>query len=142
MRALLLAALIAFASLGTFVNIAASAANAYEIVQEKGVDSRVDYKSLEKFGAWDDRNYQLTKEDVDLLDEAFRKGNEPSGPLPAWFRVKLRRETGAPADKRIEYRNHLNIFMQQEGGWRIDDEYYKGTTVEEGRYKVITKENR
>jgi hypothetical protein len=123
-----------------FICFTTPAAHAYEIVQAKGADPRVDYKSLEKFGAWDDRNYQLPKEDVDLLEAAFRNGNEPAGPLPAWFRVKLRREAGIGADKRIESRVHLNIFLQQEGGWRIDDKYYKNTKVEDGRYKVI--ENR
>src|SRR4051794_12490131 len=123
------------------LSFSASVADAYEIVQQKGVDQRVDYKSLEKYGAWDDRNYALKKEDVDLLEGAFRKGGETAGPLPAWFRVKLRRESGFSPDKKVEYRNYLNIFLQQEGGWRIDDKYYRGTRVEGNQYKVITGGN-
>jgi hypothetical protein len=136
-----LRAIIAFGLLPMFVSVAALTAQAYEIVQQKGVDQSVDYKNLEKYGAWDDRNYELTKEDVELLEEAFAKGNEPAGPLPAWFRVKVRREAGIPPDRRVEYRNLLNIFLQQEGGWRLDNKYYKGTKLEGGRYKVITGEN-
>jgi hypothetical protein len=116
-------------------------ADAYEIVQQKGVDPRVDYKSLEKYGAWDDRNYELKKEDIDLLDEAFRKGSETAGPLPAWFRVKLRRESALPADRKIEYRNYLNIFLNQEGGWLIEGKYYRGTKVRGDQHKVITGES-
>lgn len=136
-----LRAIIAFGLLLMFVSVAALTAHAYEIVQQKGVDQRVDYKSLEKYGAWDDRNYELTKEDVELLEEIFAKGNEPVGPLPAWFRVKVRREASIPPDRRVEYRNLLNIFLQQEGGWRIDNKYYKGTKLEGGQYKVITGGN-
>src|SRR4051812_6571297 len=84
------------------LSFSASVADAYEIVQQKGVDPRVDYKSLEKYGAWDDRNYELKKEDVDLLEKALRKGAETAGPLPAWFRVKLRREAGLRADQKVE----------------------------------------
>jgi hypothetical protein len=137
-----LRAIIAFGLLPMFVSVAAPTAHTYEIVQQKGVDQRVDYKSLEKYGAWDDRNYELTKEDVELLEEAFAKDNEPAGPLPAWFRVKVRREAGLAPDRRVEYRNLLNIFLQQEGGWRIGNKYYKETKLEDGRYKVITGENR
>jgi len=123
------------------LSFSASVADAYEIVQQKGVDPRVDYKSLEKYGAWDDRNYELKKEDVDLLEKALRKGAETAGPLPAWFRVKLRREAGLRADQKVEYRNYLNIFLNQEGGWLIEGKHYRGTKVQGDQYKVMTGES-
>lgn len=65
------------------------AAGAQTIVQSLGADPAVSYVSLTKFGPWDDRNYQLTSSDLSLLaeDEAFL-----TDPIPAFFRVELRRE--------------------------------------------------
>ena len=59
------------------------------IFQACGVDQRVDYIALTKFGPWDDRNYRLTAEDLEYLapDE-----DELHIPIPAFFRVDLRRE--------------------------------------------------
>ena len=61
----------------------------YAIDQSRGVDQRVDYQSLTKFGPWDDRNYALTAEDLEFLspDEA-----DLHDPIPAFFRVELRKE--------------------------------------------------
>ena len=58
------------------------------IVQSRGVDSRVDYASLDRFGPWDDRNYQLTREDLALLAENEVDLHEA---VPAFYRVALRR---------------------------------------------------
>ncbi|MEM8931662.1 MAG: hypothetical protein AAGE94_10820, partial [Acidobacteriota bacterium] len=38
-----------------------------QIQQARGVDATLDYASLYRFGPWDDRNYQLTAEDLELL---------------------------------------------------------------------------
>jgi hypothetical protein len=53
-----------------------------------GTDARVDYARLLDYGPWDDRNYALTQEDLALLapNEA-----ELYDPIPAFFRVELRR---------------------------------------------------
>ncbi len=69
--------------------LGASSAWAQVIDQALGVDQSVNYRSLTQFGPWDDRNYQLTQADLDLLsaDEA-----EQADPIPAFFRVELRRE--------------------------------------------------
>jgi hypothetical protein len=58
------------------------------IVQAQGVDQRVDYASLRRFGPWDDRNYQLTQEDIALLpaDDEYRYG------VPAFFKIERRME--------------------------------------------------
>ncbi len=56
-----------------------------------GVDSSVDYTSLSKFGPWDDRNYQLTRQDVAMLpkNDRFVPG------VPAFFKVQKRKEMSA-----------------------------------------------
>jgi hypothetical protein len=53
-----------------------------------GVDPRVDYPSLLKFGPWDDKNYQLRLEDIAVLPEndVYRPG------VPAFFKIMKRRE--------------------------------------------------
>jgi len=59
-----------------------------DIDQNRGVDQRVNYRSLTDFGPWDDRNYQLTLEDLSLLSLNEREQKEP---IPAFYRVELRR---------------------------------------------------
>jgi len=65
------------------------AADAPRIDQARGADQRVDYASLQRFGPWDDRNYALTRDDLRLL---ARNEAELADPIPAFFRVELRRE--------------------------------------------------
>ena len=68
---------------------ASSTLYAQNIDQSLGVDQRVGYQSLSVFGPWDDRNYLLSQEDLDVLsaDEAMLKD-----PTPVFFRVQLRKE--------------------------------------------------
>jgi hypothetical protein len=66
-------------------------APAVEIVQSRGADPRVDYASLTRYGPWDDRNYDLTSEDIALLpkhDQYLRR-------VPAFFKVLKRKEYAA-----------------------------------------------
>jgi len=69
------------------------------IDQQQGADQRVDYAALVRLGPWDDRNYQLTLEDLALLAP---NEQELRDPIPAFFRVYLRRtmpdlpQSGAP----------------------------------------------
>ena len=80
--------------IGTYVYLS-TAVNAEDqigqlkIRQSCGMDQRVDYNSLTKFGPWDDRNYDLIAEDLAYLspDE-----HELQNQLPAFFRVELRKE--------------------------------------------------
>lgn len=55
----------------------------------RGVDDRVDYPSLTRFGPWDDRNYMLRLEDVQLLpeDDQFLHN------VPAFWRIDYRKRT-------------------------------------------------
>lgn len=110
-----------------------------EVTQSKGVDSTIVYESLKKFGPWDDRNYQLTAEDLKLLAP---NEEELGDPIPAFFRVLLRKnnpnllKTG-PA----QYpRSALQIFLQNSGGYLINDTLYTEVRLENGLYVVLEKE--
>ena len=59
------------------------------ILQSCGVDQRVDYNTLTKFGPWDDRNYKLTADDLEYLAP---NEDDLHIPIPAFFRVELRKE--------------------------------------------------
>lgn len=73
----------------TFFAVPSAGAETAVIVQSKGIDQRVDYKSLTKFGPWDDRNYKVRAEDLKLLapNEAELKPG-----IPAFFRIEMRRD--------------------------------------------------
>jgi hypothetical protein len=100
-----------------------------------GADLRVDYTSFVHFGPWDDRNYELTAEDLHFLsvDEA-----QISDPLPVFFRVAMRKarpdlRTSGPA----QYpRSALQMFRQNFGGYLIEGSYYYGATRVGDRYVV------
>ena len=49
--------------------LAAAAIQGQAIDPKRGTDPKVDYASLTKIGPWDDRNYSLTRADLDLLLE-------------------------------------------------------------------------
>ncbi|HWT15420.1 MAG TPA: hypothetical protein VN581_06515, partial [Patescibacteria group bacterium] len=56
--------------------------------QARGVDPQVDYAALKALGPWDDRNYQLTRDDLAVIPEndRFLPG------VPAFFKVMKRKE--------------------------------------------------
>ncbi|MCP3961635.1 MAG: hypothetical protein GY719_27660 [bacterium] len=105
------------------------------IVQSKGVDARVDYASLDRVGPWDDRNYQLTKDDLALLAD---NEEELYVLVPAFFRVELRRER--PDMLRsgpVQYpRSSLPWFQLRHGGYQVDGKLYRAVSYENGVYKV------
>ena len=72
--------------LSSFLTVDAAWAQAID--QEKGSDQKVDYEALKKFGPWDDRNYYLDAEDLELLAE---NEAEQRPPVPAFYRVELRK---------------------------------------------------
>jgi len=118
------------------------ATGAQEVRQERGVDSRVDYASLSRFGPWDDRNYQLTLEDLAELREDEARFRDP---IPAFYRVGLRRaenrhvaETGA---HRPGYYPLYAVpaFRRTYGGFLVDGQLYRGAEYRDGRF-VITSE--
>lgn len=80
---------ILLATLSFNVALAEEDAEAVQILQSRGADQRVDYASLTRFGPWDDRNYELTTEDLEFLAS---NEHELHDPIPAFFRVELRKE--------------------------------------------------
>jgi len=67
---------------------AKSIQDAAVISQTKGADQRVDYQSLKKYGPWDDRNYNVTQEDLSLIPEK----DQYLSNVPVFFKVFLRKE--------------------------------------------------
>jgi hypothetical protein len=97
---------------------------AQEVRQERGVDSRVDYAALKKAGPWDDRNYQLLKEEVDLLSAEEHLAGEG---IPAFFRIWLRKQyPELPKTGKAQYpRSGLPRFRQHFSGYLIDGKIYR-----------------
>jgi hypothetical protein len=113
-----------------------ASACAQEVRQARGVDPQVRYDSLRAIGPWDDRNYLLTADDLAVLapNEA-----ELQGPLPAFFRVLLRKgNPDMPREGAAQYpRSALQIFLQQCGGYLVDGKLYQSVRLENGRYEVV-----
>lgn len=112
------------------------AATAQPVNQGKGVDPRVDYPGLANLGPWDDRNYKLTKEDLAVLSP---NEHEQRDPIPAFFRVELRKaipdlpRTGIP-----QYpRSALNVFRMKYGGYLVNGLLYRGASIKNGRFVVV-----
>ncbi|MEM7083261.1 MAG: thrombospondin type 3 repeat-containing protein [Pseudomonadota bacterium] len=79
--------------LGLAPMVSAVAAELYgmapaRIEQNRGVDQTVNYAGLGKYGVWDDRNYELTSDDLKYLSP---NEHEVSALIPAFFRVELRK---------------------------------------------------
>lgn len=112
---------------------AAAAPVAVTVDPSRGFDPRVDYARLADFGPWDDRNYDLTLEDLSVLspEESLIRDR-----IPAFFRVRMRqawpelRKTG-PA----QYPRHAYvIFRQMFGGYLVNDVLYAGAKRVDGRW--------
>ncbi|MEM7351248.1 MAG: hypothetical protein AAF657_10610 [Acidobacteriota bacterium] len=120
-------------------SLLATAAQAQVVHQVRGVDSLVDYASLVEIGPWDDRNYRLTRQDLDLLapNEKALKAQ-----IPAFFRVEMRR--AIPEMRRtgpVQYpRSALQVFILKYGGYLVEGKIYPGAELEDGRYRVLTEE--
>ncbi len=114
-------AVVLVTALGAFANAAA----AQTIEQSRGADQTVDYASLAEFAPWDDRNYRLTREDLDLL---AKNEAELDVPIPAFFRVELRREfKHLRREGMAQYpRAAVPLFYRRHGGLMIDGRIERG----------------
>jgi hypothetical protein len=90
-----------------------------EIIQAKGVDQRVDYKSLTRYGPWDDRNYNVTFEDLSLIP----KKDQYLPNIPVFFKVFLRKEQ--PNLGEFYPRSALQYFQILHGGLMVNGILYK-----------------
>ncbi|HSN56815.1 MAG TPA: sialidase family protein [Candidatus Sulfomarinibacteraceae bacterium] len=123
----------------SLILLAAAIASGQTIVQSRGVDARVDYASLAVYGPWDDRNYQLTQDDLELLGEGER---ELSVRAPLFYRVELRKRFGdLPTSGPVQYpRSTLPRFLTEHGGFLVDGVLYRKARLENGRFVVDTSE--
>ena len=112
-------------------------AAAQTVVQSRGVDARVDYESLKRFGPWDDRNYQLTADDLELLAD---NEAELYVLVPAFFRIQLRRERpDMLREGPVQYpRSSLPWFENRYGGYLVDGQLYHAVRFQNGIYTVDT----
>ncbi len=99
--------------------LAASSISFAAIEQSLGLDQRVDYTSLTKYGPWDDRNYNVTKEDLDLLpaDDQYLAN------VPVFFKIEKRKEL--PDLGKFYPRSTLQHFQILHGGLIVDGIWYK-----------------
>ncbi len=116
-----------------------TASQAQTINPSRGRDTSVDYRSLVQFGPWDDRNYQLTHQDLALLapNEA-----ELTEAIPAFYRVELRRLMPQMLRSgKVQYpRSALPRFLVEYGGYLIDGQFYRKAERRDGRFVVIQDE--
>ena len=129
----------AFLVAGMFIIMAAgfsATAMAQPIDQGRGVDPRVDYPAMAELGPWDDRNYQLTKEDLAVLAPNERELRDP---IPVFFRVELRRTVpGLPRIGIPQYpRSALQVFEMKYGGYLVNGLLYRKLQVRDGRFVVV-----
>lgn len=112
---------------------------AQTIKQLRGVDSRVDYASLRRFGPWDDRNYQLTQEDLALLAP---NEDELGELIPAFFRVAMRRANpDLPRTGRAQYpRSALQVFLLKHGGYLFEGKLYQQIERTDGHCRLILED--
>ena len=115
--------------------LAVPTVGAQTIDPSRGADARVDYDSLTRFGPWDDRNYQLTQDDLALL---AKNEHEQLDPIPAFYRVELRKQfpqirREGPAQYPL---SALNRYLIKYGGYQIDGQLYRGVRRADGRFVV------
>ena len=92
---------------------------AAEISQAKGVDQRVDYQSLKKYGPWDDRNYDVRLEDLALLP----KNDQYLSNVPVFFKIFMRKEQPDLGD--FYPRSTLQQFQILHGGLLVNGVLYR-----------------
>ncbi|MGE3106229.1 MAG: hypothetical protein AB7F83_13670, partial [Lysobacterales bacterium] len=100
----------------------------FTINPNRGVDALVDYAALAAIGPWDDRNYQLRKEDLKLLSP-----NEADAiiAIPAFYRVEMRRANkNLPTVGPGQYpRSALNGYLAKYQGFQINGVTYTSVRV-------------
>ena len=127
-------AVVAMFILTTLFAVASSSAQ--KIDPARGVDPRVDYAALERFGPWDDRNYALTTKDIALL---AKDEESIQAAIPAFFRVELRRQIkDLPTSGPARYpHSALPKFLVRYSGYLIDGKVYPRAVLRDGKYRIL-----
>ena len=84
-----------------------------------GVDKSLDYSLLTEMGPWDDRNYQLTTKDLDVLPFDDQKLLN----VPVFFKVQYRKDH--PETGRHYPRSLYQNFLGNYGGLLVDGIWHK-----------------
>jgi hypothetical protein len=117
-----------------------SLAHAQNVLQSRGADPQgIDYAALTRFSPWDDRNYLLTREDLQVLAP---NEDQLSDPIPVFFRAQMRRAwPELPKEGPAQYpRSALQIFQQFYGGFRVGDQTIREVGFNAGRFIVVRPE--
>jgi len=115
----------------------ASTAHAQNIIESRGADpQRVDYARFARFSPWDDRNYNLTADDLRVLAP---NENQLYDPLPVFFRVQLRKNwPELPKEGPAQYpRSALQIYQGLYSGYKVGDQIFRRAEFNAGRYILI-----
>lgn len=120
-----------------FVAPGARAEEKVLIEQSRGVDPRVDYANLTKYGPWDDRNYDLRLEDLQILHPNDRYLPK----VPAFFKVLKRKEMAAQGFPLLDdlYPREIDKEFQYRFGGLMQNGVLKLT--ERGKYHYQGPEN-
>ncbi len=109
------------------------------VERSRGVDARVDYAALLALGPWDDRNYELTLEDLSVLSPTER---EQHVAIPAFYRVRLRQALpDLPRTGEAQYPRHtLHRFRDAYGGYLVNGRLYREVTWSGSHFEVVLKD--
>lgn len=134
-----LSALASLPALASAPPVFVDSARNVAIDASRGLDPRVDYAGLALLGPWDDRNYELTLEDLAVLPPSER---EQQVAIPAFFRVVMRKNLpGLPRLGEAQYPRHtLHRFRHAYGGYLVDGTLYRGVEWDGERFVVVMKD--
>jgi hypothetical protein len=112
-----------------------------EVIQARGIDQSVDYSSLKAIGPWDDRNYEVTTEDLALLAP---NESELRDPIPVFFRILMRKANPQMRKEGpAQYpRSALQIFRQNYKGYLVNGNFYRKLKLENGEFKIMMEEEK
>ncbi len=106
------------------VSVLSMTVSAQVIENSLGVDPRIDYKELTELGPWDDRNYELTLEDLSWLSDNEKELKES---VPVFYRVQYRKKfPDMTSTGKVQYpRSLLNYFVLRYSGYLINGKIYR-----------------
>ena len=128
--------LLALAMCSAF-SLNAEIAKPLQINNALGVDKNLDYSLLQEMGPWDDRNYQLTKNDIAILPF----DDQQLANVPVFFKVEYRKSH--PDMGKYYPRSLYQLFTAKYGGLVVDGVWYKeglGLAINDKSYGRIPED--
>ena len=102
-----------------------------------GVDENLDYSLLKEMGPWDDRNYQLSKEDIAILPY----NDQQLSNVPVFYKVEYRK--AHPETGKYYPRSLYQLFTANYGGLVVDGVWYQeglGLAIKDKSYGRVPAE--